>query len=71
MLKHELEKKVVELEEELHTEQNSSEYWSHEYHAILKEFEKIKSSDDPIIEFLNKSSIIDYDKVITFINSLK
>lgn len=71
MLKHELEKKVIELEEELHTEQNSSEYWSHEYHKLLEEHKKIKTSDDPIIKFLNSASIVDYDKVINFINSLK
>lgn len=71
MLKHELEKKVIELEEELHTEQNSSEYWSHEYHNLLKEYEKIKTSDNPIVNFLNTASIVDYDKVINFINSLK
>ena len=70
MLKHELEKKVIELEEELHTEQNSSEYWSHEYHNLLKEYEKLKNSDDPITKFLNKASIIEYDKVINFINQL-
>lgn len=50
--------KLEDLEQELHNEQNSSEYWSHEYHKLLEEFNKLKNDNNPVVTFLKNCSIV-------------
>ena len=65
MTKAELKLKLIKLEDELHEYQNSSEYWSHEYHKLLVEFNKIK--DNELLQSINSCSIVQYELIEDFI----
>jgi len=61
---------VVELEEELHTANNSTDYWNYEYNQLLSRYEQLNTDSDPVQKFLQECSIIDKAKVLDFIKSL-
>ena len=64
-------KRLEEMEQELHEANNSTEYWSHEYHTLLTTHNNLKYTDSPVLKFLNSCSIIDHSKVEDFIKSLQ
>jgi len=68
--KAELSERLEAMEQELHEANNSKEYWSYEYHNLLKSFEALKTSADPIQLFLSSCNIIDRAKVEDFIKNL-
>tara|TARA_R110000744_G_scaffold176151_1_gene295022 strand:- start:79 stop:357 length:279 start_codon:yes stop_codon:yes gene_type:complete len=71
MLKQEALDKIVELEQELHQEQNSTEYWNVEYNQLLELYDSLTNSDkNPILKRLEKSSIIQEQKILDFLDDL-
>ena len=74
MIKKDLERRCIELEELLQQEQNSSEYWQVEYDDLLdlKE-EESKENNLPFKEFeknISKMSIADEVKIKDFLSKL-
>lgn len=68
--KEELILTIGDLDQQLHEANNSTDYWSYEYHKLLESYEALKISDDPIQVFLASCNIVDKSKVEDFINSL-
>lgn len=68
--KEQLFKKVVELEEELHQANNSTDYWNYEYNQLLARFQEMDKSDDPVLKFLQDCNIIQKEQLLNFIKDL-
>jgi len=72
MTKAELEKKVSDLEEELHISNNSEEYWSNESEMYRNKFIDLQASleDNKLYQLTKKLSLNEAMQIEDFIKNL-